>query len=80
LSLQYGDERTLTGEVIGVKTGGANTTATLSTRLLVAADDGRLVSLPLAPHHKTVRARAADRDGGAFRQTLGQRRDVEVVA
>jgi hypothetical protein len=30
----------LTGEVIGVKTGGANTTATMSTRLLLRADDG----------------------------------------
>lgn len=75
---RYGAERVLTGEVVGVRAGTA-TRETLSTTLLIEADDGRLVSLPLAPAHKTVRARAADRESGTFRQSLGQRRSVEVL-
>lgn len=50
----WSGQRALSGEVIGINTDGANSEVTLSTRLLVEADDGRLVSLPLAPHHRTV--------------------------
>jgi hypothetical protein len=48
-------------------------------RAVGEADDGRMVAASIRGGNKTVRARAADRDEGAYRQHLGYRRGVEVL-
>jgi hypothetical protein len=49
-------------------------------RAVGEADDGRKVTAPLTRSgDNQVRARGTDRDEGAFRQTLGYMRDVEVL-
>ena len=70
-SMQFGEPETIEFTV----------TRARDVRAVGEADDGRKVTAPLTrPGDNQVRARGTDRDEGAFRQSLGYMRDVEVLA